>query len=158
MISIDSVGHIILESVQSSSLLSANRYRRNKADCPKFSRYEDQRRGSNEKIHLSVCPHLFQLVSRLEPLSLPPSDRLISVSKSFKRIHYDPDDGLSKSFSQQLFHPPSASFQHQKQNRSRRSYSSERTVEILLVTDRSMFLYHGNALRNYVFTLMAMVS
>lgn len=42
--------------------------------------------------------------------------------------------------------------------RNKRSYSSERTIEILVVTDLSMYIYHENSLRNYVFTLMAMVS
>ncbi|OTF83945.1 A disintegrin and metalloproteinase with thrombospondin motifs family protein, partial [Euroglyphus maynei] len=42
--------------------------------------------------------------------------------------------------------------------RKKRSYSSERTIEISIVTDLSMYLYHENSLRNYVFTLIAMVS
>ncbi|XP_027202897.2 A disintegrin and metalloproteinase with thrombospondin motifs 20-like isoform X2 [Dermatophagoides pteronyssinus] len=45
-----------------------------------------------------------------------------------------------------------------QKHRLKRSYSSERTIEMSIVTDLSMYLYHGNSLRNYVFTLIAMVS
>lgn len=44
-----------------------------------------------------------------------------------------------------------------QKHRLKRSYSSERTIEMSIVTDLSMYLYHGNSLRNYVFTLIAMV-
>lgn len=48
--------------------------------------------------------------------------------------------------------------QQQQRQRLKRSYSSERTIEMSIVTDLSMYLYHENSLRNYVFTLIAMVS
>ena len=43
-------------------------------------------------------------------------------------------------------------------HRAKRSISLERTIEIMVVTDFSMWKYHGESLNDYVFSLIASVS
>lgn len=42
--------------------------------------------------------------------------------------------------------------------RSKRSYSAERHLEVMVAADHSMYEYHGENLHHYILTLMATVS
>jgi hypothetical protein len=47
---------------------------------------------------------------------------------------------------------------HRMADRSKRSYSQEYFVEIMVVADKKMAEYHGDGLYHYILTLMSIVS